>query len=106
MPHMGTPIITDNPRPEHPRPDLNRGTDEGRDWVCLNGWWEFDFDPDNAGRRDKWYRPLHRLAGRIRVPFPWQSHAAWGTEDQATNANWFSPRAHLAPDRARLDDAS
>ena len=103
---MSAPTISDRPRTEHPRPDLHRGTEEGRDWVCLNGWWDFDFDAEDAGQREQWFRPRHKFSRRIRVPFPWQSHAAWGTEDQASNDNWFSPMAHLDPSQARVEDRS
>ena len=34
------------PRSEYPRPDFQRGTSQGIDWVNLNGTWEFVFDPD------------------------------------------------------------
>ena len=46
-------------RDEHPRPDRMRAS-----WMTLNGSWNFAFDPDNAGRRQKWYRQLpatHRI---------------------------------------------
>jgi hypothetical protein len=103
---MPTPVIPERPRAEHPRPDLHRGLEEGRDWVCLNGWWDFDFDPGNVGRKGQWHRPRHRLSRRIRVPFPWQSHAAWGTEAEGSNTSWFSPEAHLEPGAASVADAS
>ena len=46
--------LGDTPRFEHPRPDMHRGLTEGRHWVCLNGWWEFDFDPEGQGLSKKW----------------------------------------------------
>ncbi|MBC7288581.1 MAG: hypothetical protein H5T86_11195, partial [Armatimonadetes bacterium] len=45
-----------------------------------------------------WHRGDEQLSRRIRVPFPWQSHAAWGTEDQAGNDNWFSKEAFINPE--------
>ncbi len=90
--------IPEVPRREHPRPDFNRGTTEGRDWLCLNGWWEFEFDPDGSGEERGWHKGEGEFSRRIRVPFPWQSHAAWGTEDQASNNNWFSREAFVDPD--------
>jgi hypothetical protein len=98
--------ISDTPRFDHPRPDLHRGLVEGRSWVCLNGWWEFDFDPAGEGLTKKWYRGKREYKRRIRVPFPWQSHAAWGTEDQASNSDFFSREAFLEPDKVRGDDES
>lgn len=57
------------PRPEHPRPDLERVQ-----WRNLNGVWEFAFDPTDVGVKEHWFAtdakpfPLH-----IVVPFPWES---------------------------------
>ncbi len=51
------------PRPEYPRPQFVR-----RDWLCLNGSWEFEIDAGDSG----FERNLHQkpaLAGRITVPF-------------------------------------
>ena len=59
------------PRPEHPRPDQYRG-----DWHNLNGVWEFAFDRQDQGRRERWQdkadlpAPLGTSGGRkIVVPF-------------------------------------
>ncbi len=98
--------LGDTPRFEHPRPDMHRGLVEGRHWVCLNGWWEFDFDPDGVGLSKKWYRGKRAYSRRLRVPFPWQSHAAWGTEEQASNTDFFSREAFLDPDSVSADDES
>jgi len=66
------------PRPEYPRPDLARDA-----WLSLNGAWAFDLDPTAVGEAQRWYRwglagAPHHFAGRIVVPFPWQSLAAFG----------------------------
>lgn len=50
------------PRPEYPRPQFSR-----EEWLCLNGTWEFEFDPGDSGReRDLLSRPL---SATIVVPF-------------------------------------
>ncbi len=36
------------PKPEHPRPDAMRTT-----WANLNGRWEFRFDANDQGLRDR-----------------------------------------------------
>ena len=93
---------TDTPRPEYPRPDFQRGTSEGIDWICLNGTWEFAFDPDNIGEENQWYSSESTDDSpwtlQIQVPYPWESLAAWGNEEQADNANYLSKDAYLNPE--------
>ena len=93
---------TDTPRPEYPRPDFQRGTSEGIDWICLNGTWEFVFDPDDIGKENKWYSPEPTNDSpwtmQIQVPYPWESLAAWGDEKQADNENYLSKNAYLNPE--------
>ena len=93
---------TDIPRPEYPRPDFQRGTSEGIDWICLNGTWEFAFDPDDIGEQDQWYSPESTDDSpwtlQIQVPYPWESLAAWGEEAQASNENYLSKNAYPNPE--------
>ena len=93
---------TDTPRPEYPRPDFQRGTSEGIDWLCLNGTWEFAFDPDDTGEQNRWFSPEStddsEWTLQIQVPYPWESLAAWGEEEQADNANYLSKNAYLTPE--------
>lgn len=93
---------TDIPRPEYPRPDFQRGTSEGIDWICLNGTWEFAFDPDDTGERDEWFASEPTADSpwtlKIQVPYPWESLAAWGEEKQADNENYLSKNAYLTPE--------
>ena len=81
--------MTTIPLNEHPRPDFHRGRAEGSDWLNLNGHWDFAFDPDDSGD------PAYDR--QILVPFGWESHLAWGTEDQAGNENWYSKEGFLDP---------
>ena len=93
---------TDIPRPEYPRPDFQRGTSEGLDWICLNGTWEFAFDPDDIGEQNRWFAPESTADSewtlQIQVPYPWESLAAWGKEEQADNVNYLSKDAYLNPE--------
>ena len=94
---------TDIPRPEYPRPDFQRGTSEGIDWICLNGPWEFAFDPDDIGEQDQWFGLKSPTtdspwALQIQVPYPWESLAAWGDEEQADNATYLSKNAYITPE--------
>ena len=93
---------TDIPRPEYPRPDFQRGTSEGIDWICLNGTWEFAFDPDDIGEQNEWFAPEKTADSpwtmQIQVPYPWESLAAWGDEEEASNENYLSKNAYLNPE--------
>lgn len=93
---------TDIPRPEYPRPDFQRGTSEGIDWICLNGTWEFAFDPEDIGEQHQWFAPEKPDDSpwtlQIQVPYPWESLAAWGNEEQASNENYLSKNAYLNPE--------
>ncbi|MYC78631.1 glycoside hydrolase family 2 [Candidatus Poribacteria bacterium] len=93
---------TDIPRPEYPRPDFQRGTSEGIDWICLNGTWEFAFDPDDTGEQNQWFALEPTVDSpwtlQIQVPYPWESLAAWGDEEQADNVNYLSKNVYLNPE--------
>ena len=86
------------PRPEYPRPDRQRGTIEGYDWLNLNGPWQFRFDGDRRGIDEKWFTPEEReWREQIIVPFCWESLAAWGEGDAAGNDNYYSTRVFRHP---------
>ena len=70
------------PRAEYPRPQFVRDQ-----WLCLNGWWEFETDPGDSG----WERGLHQreLAERILVPFcPEAPLSGIGTIDRVASV-WY-----------------
>lgn len=76
---------TDPARGEYPRPDADRRPFTEDRWLTLDGTWSFDFDPEDVGVQEGWFDPEHRLSRAIRVPFGYQSLAAWGEESLATN---------------------
>src|SRR5438874_11356766 len=83
------------PRPEYPRPDRQRGTIEGHDWLNLNGPWQFRFDGDGRGIPERWFEPNPQpWREQIIVPFCWESLAAWGEGDAAGNENFYSTRVY------------
>ena len=98
------------PRPEHPRPDRQRGFVHGVDWKNLNGAWEFKFDPEGTGAEQEWFVPdKGHWDEQITVPFCWESLAAWGEADAAGNDNYFSRRVYRNPlevDRFNYRDAA
>jgi hypothetical protein len=86
------------PRPEYPRPERQRGTIEGYDWLNLNGPWQFRFDPDRRGMEERWFEPAPQpWREQILVPFCWESLAAWGEGDAAGNDNYYSTRVFRNP---------
>lgn len=80
------------PREEHPRPDKKR-----EDWQTLNGTWDFQFDPQNIGKEEEWYKEEGEYSDKITVPFPWQSKLS-GIEDTAyTGVAWYQRDFELKP---------
>ena len=55
-------------RNEDPRPYLKRDSE----LINLNGKWDFDFDDENLGHKEKWFLD-HSYSKSIEVPFPFQS---------------------------------
>ncbi len=73
------------PRPEHPRPDLERSA-----WLNLNGVWEFAFDPDDVGRKERWFSPdASPFPLRIVVPFPWESKLSGVARPDYKGVAWY-----------------
>ena len=92
------PYNTIYPRPEYPRPDFQRGTIEGQDWLNLNGPWQFRFDADKSGVEQGWHLPEGvEWREQIIVPFCWESLAAWGEAETAGNDNYYSNRVFKNP---------
>jgi beta-galactosidase/beta-glucuronidase len=56
------------PRPEFPQPQFER-----RDWQTLNGPWQFAFDDNDVGLRERWYEPGRSFDRTIVVPFAFES---------------------------------
>ena len=60
--------VRDNqPRPEYPRPQFVR-----KDWMNLNGSWQFEMDPGCSGEARGLVKQK-TLAGQICVPFCMES---------------------------------
>jgi len=80
------------PRPEYPRPDLERKV-----WLNLNGIWEFDFDYNDEGEKNKWYIN-HGFSTQITVPFCYQSKMSGiGIEDRC-DIVWYNRRFTIPSD--------
>ncbi|AZK49007.1 glycoside hydrolase family 2 protein [Paenibacillus lentus] len=74
------------PREEYPRPQYVRA-----DWLNLNGEWEFSFDDDRIGEREKWYRKEFATPypHSITVPFVFQSKLSGIGNPEFHDVIWY-----------------
>ena len=79
------------PRPEHPRPDMEREV-----WQNLNGQWQFAFDDEDQGVSEKWYQ-APRFKREITVPFCYQSKLSGIGVDEDHPVFWYSRTCVLEP---------
>jgi beta-galactosidase/beta-glucuronidase len=79
------------PRSEYPRPQLVR-----RDWLCLNGEWQFEVDAGDSGLA----RGLleRELADRILVPFCPESQLSGLGHTDFLNAVWYRRLVRIPSD--------
>lgn len=71
------------PRNEYPRPDFER-----KEWMNLNGEWEFEFDDSNVGELKNWYKN-QTFSKHITIPFCYQSELS-GINDRGIHENvWY-----------------
>ncbi|MBE6609488.1 MAG: beta-galactosidase [Ruminococcaceae bacterium] len=82
------------PRNEYPRPLLIR-----KDWMCLNGTWEFDFDNDKCGL-EKGYQNIDKLPLEITVPFCPESKLSGIGHTDFINAVWYRREVDIPSDWA------
>lgn len=88
VPATSDPGITAVPRAEYPRPQFVR-----RDWLCLNGVWQFETDQGDSGReRGLCERPL---ASQITVPFCPESELSGVGETDFLEAVWYRRTVRL-----------
>lgn len=86
-------MAADIPRPEHPRPDFRRDR-----WINLNGAWQFAFDPEDRGLREKWHVGEHAFERRINVPFCWQSELSGIADTTGQKIGWYRRTLTLPAD--------
>jgi len=79
------------PRPDFPRPDFQRA-----DWSSLNGQWEFQFDDDNRGESEAWYKEKE-FSDKITVPYCFQSKLS-GIHDLGMHEYMWYKRTFRLPE--------
>jgi len=77
------------PRPEYPRPLLQR-----LDWLNLNGEWRFGTDPKNVGLVQKWYQH-HDYEATIQVPFTMNASASGASHLTPCDIVWYAREFEL-----------
>lgn len=70
-------------RNEHPRPDRVRSH-----WCTLNGPWDFAFDQDKRGLKERWYRG-YAFDKTIEVPFVYQSKLSGIDSQEHCDVVWY-----------------
>ncbi|MBN8638293.1 MAG: beta galactosidase jelly roll domain-containing protein [Anaerolineae bacterium] len=76
--------MTTLPRPEYPRPQFVR-----REWLNLNGSWEFEFDDRDRGLHEAWYVSNRAFTQQIVVPFPYQSELSGIHDPTFHDVVWY-----------------
>ncbi len=71
-------------RNEDPRPYLKRDSE----LINLNGKWDFDFDDENLGHKEKWFLD-HSYSKSIEVPFPFQSKLSGINDPKFHDYMWY-----------------
>lgn len=73
-----------NIRSEYPRPQFER-----KEWLTLNGNWQFDFDDYEVGSQQKWYQVDKKLTQNIEVPFVFQSELSGINDPSYHDYIWY-----------------
>ncbi|MDA3956719.1 glycoside hydrolase family 2 protein [Oceanispirochaeta sp.] len=80
---------------DYPRPDFTR-----KQWIDLNGKWDFEWDDSNRGETEQWFSD-HKFQSEILVPYCYQSSLS-GIHDKAMHpVVWY--RKDLILDAEFLD---
>ncbi|MED2972899.1 glycoside hydrolase family 2 TIM barrel-domain containing protein [Fictibacillus sp. B-59209] len=72
-----------NIRKEYPRPQFER-----KEWLNLNGEWDFQFDQTNVGEKEQWYKQT-KLNQKIIVPFTYETKASGIHEETFCPYIWY-----------------
>lgn len=81
-------------RKDYPRPQFVR-----EDWQNLNGEWDFRFDDDNVGERERWFESFSGEL-KIQVPFVYETKAS-GIGEAELHPNIWYKRNFVVPDEFR-----
>jgi beta-galactosidase/beta-glucuronidase len=71
------------PRAEHPKAQFER-----ENWQNINGEWNFAFDDENQGEKNKWFEQ-NELGEKIIVPFTFETKASGIADRSQHNYIWY-----------------
>ncbi|MBF6626003.1 glycoside hydrolase family 2 [Aerococcaceae bacterium zg-BR9] len=77
-------------RNEYPRPQFKR-----KNWLNLNGEWEFALDVTQVGLKEKWYKQSDSFAERIEVPYVYQSSHSKLNQLEPSEVVWYRKKVTL-----------
>lgn len=78
-------------RKEYPRPIFRR-----EEWQNLNGIWDFEFDDENRGHREKWHEG-REFSLKINVPFCFQSELSGINTPDFHDHIWYRRKFQIDP---------
>lgn len=68
---------------QHPTPQRIR-----KNWQLLNGIWDFEFDKNNVGKKERWY-VNKKFSKQINVPFVYQSKLSGIDSSEYISVVWY-----------------
>ena len=71
-------------RKDYPRPQFVR-----KEWINLNGQWEFAFDDRKKGCGEKWYEAFPGEHGQILVPFTYETEKSGIGDESEHPCVWY-----------------
>ncbi|WP_084278902.1 glycoside hydrolase family 2 protein [Anoxybacteroides tepidamans] len=80
-------------RNEYPRPQLVR-----KQWLNLNGTWDFCFDDENKGIGERWYERFPEKRQQINVPFVYQTSLSGIGDPSFHDIVWYQRTFAVPPE--------
>ncbi|MCM3588237.1 glycoside hydrolase family 2 [Mesobacillus maritimus] len=81
-------------RQEYPRPQMVR-----KEWLNLNGVWEFAFDDDKIGTEQKWFKNTSNAFDKeIQVPFAYQTELSGIHDPSFHDVVWYKREIDIPAD--------
>lgn len=81
---------------DYPRPQFQR-----REWLNLNGQWDFCFDDEDCGISQAWYLGAADFGQKICVPFVYQSNASLIGDSTPHDIVWYKRTFSVSPEEGQ-----